>query len=69
MMYPSIQANIWGNIGKVTDLLDTVLDSFIKVCHLFKGAMSQRFCCFGDNFSLKLLLSGFTYAQNVPGKL
>lgn len=30
-MYPSIQAKIWGNIGKVADLLDMVLDSFIKV--------------------------------------
>ena len=29
-MYPSIQAKIWGNIGKVSDLLDMVLDSFIK---------------------------------------
>ncbi|XP_062578923.1 neurofibromin-like isoform X10 [Saccostrea cucullata] len=29
-MYPSIQAKIWGNIGKVADLLDMVLDSFIK---------------------------------------
>jgi len=31
-MYPSIQAKIWGNIGQVADLLDMVLDSFIKVC-------------------------------------
>ena len=31
-MYPSIQAKIWGNIGQVSDLLDMVLDSFIKVC-------------------------------------
>jgi len=30
-MYPSIQAKIWGNIGQVSDLLDMVLDSFIKV--------------------------------------
>ena len=30
-MYPSIQAKIWGNIGMVSDLLDMVLDSFIKV--------------------------------------
>ena len=30
-MYPSVQATIWGNIGKVTELLDTVLDCFIKV--------------------------------------
>ncbi|XP_048582480.1 neurofibromin-like isoform X2 [Nematostella vectensis] len=29
-MNPSIQANIWGTIGKVTELLDTVLDSFLK---------------------------------------
>ncbi|RWS09353.1 neurofibromin-like protein, partial [Dinothrombium tinctorium] len=29
-MYPSIQAKIWGNIGQVSDLLDMVLDSFIK---------------------------------------
>lgn len=29
-MYPSIQAKIWGNIGKVSDLIDMVLDSFIK---------------------------------------
>ena len=33
-MYPSIQAKIWGNIGIVADLLDMVLDSFIKVCLL-----------------------------------
>ena len=31
-MYPSIQAKIWGNMGQVADLLDMVLDSFIKVC-------------------------------------
>ena len=31
-MYPSIQAKIWGNIGQVPELLDMVLDSFIKVC-------------------------------------
>lgn len=30
-MYPSIQAKIWGNIGQIGDLLDMVLDSFIKV--------------------------------------
>lgn len=30
-MYPSVQATIWGNVGKVTELLDTVLDCFIKV--------------------------------------
>ncbi|KAK3754965.1 hypothetical protein QZH41_017349 [Actinostola sp. cb2023] len=29
-MNPSVQANIWGMIGKVTELLDTVLDSFLK---------------------------------------
>ena len=29
-MYPSIQAKIWGNIGQIADLLDMVLDSFIK---------------------------------------
>ena len=29
-MYPSIQANIWGNIGQVSELIDMVLDSFIK---------------------------------------
>lgn len=28
--YPSIQAKIWGNIGKVSELLDIVLDGFIK---------------------------------------
>ncbi|XP_065570505.1 neurofibromin-like isoform X3 [Artemia franciscana] len=29
-MYPSIQAKIWGNIGQVPELIDMVLDSFIK---------------------------------------
>ena len=29
-MYPSIQAKIWGNIGQVSELIDMVLDSFIK---------------------------------------
>ncbi|XP_071946540.1 neurofibromin-like [Antedon mediterranea] len=29
-MYPSIQAKIWGTIGRVEDILDNVLDSFIK---------------------------------------
>ena len=29
-MYPSIQAKIWGNIGQVGELIDLVLDSFIK---------------------------------------
>ncbi|CAG0923770.1 unnamed protein product [Notodromas monacha] len=29
-MYPSIQAKIWGNIGAVSDLIDMVLDSFLK---------------------------------------
>ena len=30
-LYPSIQAKVWGNIGKLPELLDVVLDSFIKV--------------------------------------
>ncbi len=51
-MYPSIQAKIWGNIGQVSDLLDMVLDSFIKVCQLgtvfldnkrFRSATRKRF--------------------------
>ena len=29
-MYPSIQAKIWGNIGQVSELIDMVLDSFLK---------------------------------------
>ena len=29
-MYPSIQAQIWSNIGSVSELLDMVLDAFIK---------------------------------------
>jgi neurofibromin 1 len=29
-MYPSIQAKIWSNVGQVSDLLDIVLDCFIK---------------------------------------
>ena len=29
-MYPSIQAKIWGSIGQVVELIDMVLDSFIK---------------------------------------
>eukprot|EP00795_Rhopilema_esculentum_P015875 gene15875-7206_t len=29
-MNPSIQAKVWGNIGKLPELLDVVLDSFIK---------------------------------------
>lgn len=29
-MYPSIQAKIWGNIGKITELIDMVLDNFIQ---------------------------------------
>ena len=29
-MYPSIQAKIWSNIGQVSELLDMVLDAFIK---------------------------------------
>jgi len=29
-MYPSIQAKIWGSLGQVQDLIDMVLDSFIK---------------------------------------
>lgn len=30
-MYPSIQAKVWSMIGTVPDLLDLVLDSYIKV--------------------------------------
>ena len=53
-MYPSIQAKIWGNIGQVSDLLDMVLDSFIKVIVirivLPKSTLvtfsSLVFCCF-----------------------
>jgi len=30
-MYPSIQAKIWGNMGRVSELLDLILDGFIKV--------------------------------------
>ena len=29
-MYPSIQAKVWTHIGKISDLIDIVLDSFIK---------------------------------------
>ncbi|CAG0893417.1 unnamed protein product, partial [Cyprideis torosa] len=29
-MYPSIQAKIWGHIGQVSDLIDMVLDFFLK---------------------------------------
>ena len=29
-MYPSIQAKIWTQIGQISDLIDIVLDSFIK---------------------------------------
>ena len=29
-MYPSIQAKIWGNLGIVSELIDMILDSFIK---------------------------------------
>ncbi|XP_031834542.1 neurofibromin 1 isoform X3 [Nomia melanderi] len=29
-MYPSIQAKIWSTIGKLPDLIDTVLDNFIQ---------------------------------------
>ena len=53
-MYPSIQAKIWGNIGQVSDLLDMVLDSFIKViviCIVLPKSTlvtfsSLVFCCF-----------------------
>lgn len=31
-MYPSIQAKIWGSIGKVSELIDTVLECFLKRC-------------------------------------
>ena len=41
-MYPSIQAKIWGNMGKVTELVDTVLDSFIKVCGFFNFAVTPK---------------------------
>ena len=54
-MYPSVQATIWGNVGKVTELLDTVLDCFIKVyfvmnvypfffCFLTFCTHSEEFC-------------------------
>lgn len=34
-MYPSIQAKIWGNMGRVSELLDLILDCFIKVGGFF----------------------------------
>lgn len=40
-MYPSIQAKIWGNIGMVSDLLDMVLDSFIKVSQCTRDDVSR----------------------------
>ena len=43
-MYPSIQAKIWGNIGQVAELLDMVLDSFIKVSKdLIEGFITWPF--------------------------
>ena len=42
-MYPSVQATIWGNVGKVTELLDTVLDCFIKVLSL-RAIMHLLYC-------------------------
>ncbi|XP_030756453.1 neurofibromin isoform X2 [Sitophilus oryzae] len=29
-MYPSVQAKIWGTLGQVSDLIDVILDSFMK---------------------------------------
>ena len=43
-MYPSIQAKIWGNIGQVSDLLDMVLDSFIKVIFLICLSSTTAVC-------------------------
>lgn len=55
-MYPSVQATIWGNVGKVTDLLDTVLDCFIKV--LLQSCVSNRSSFSSYNLSLPHLSQG-----------
>jgi len=44
-MYPSIQAKIWGNIGQVSELIDMVLDSFIKRS-VTGGLGSAQVSCF-----------------------
>lgn len=55
-MYPSVQATIWGNVGKVTELLDTVLDCFIKV---FSHERTSLFLLFIILYSLWWVLCGF----------
>ena len=56
-MYPSIQAKIWGNIGQVSDLLDMVLDSFIKVCMIIAPECENMFG------------TGLFYADSIAGYL
>jgi len=36
-MYPSIQAKIWGTIGQLPELIDMVLDCFMKRCETRDG--------------------------------
>lgn len=35
-MYPSVQAKIWGTLGKVSDLIDIILDTFLS-CSVSDG--------------------------------
>ena len=58
-MYPSIQAKIWGNIGQVSELIDMVLDSFIKrsVTGGLGSAQVKTNNKIKMDFKIKLLLS------------
>ena len=58
-MYPSIQAKIWGNIGQVSELIDMVLDSFIKrsVTGGLGSAQVKTNSKIKMDFKIRLLLS------------
>ena len=67
-MYPSIQAKIWGNIGQVSELIDMVLDSFIKrsvTGGLGSAQVTCIFSCRGDSNTVGILIPHLSSIQIV----
>ena len=47
-MYPTIQAKIWGRLGRLNVLIDSILDLFIRVCTA-SGLDSRMTCIISDS--------------------
>ena len=67
-MYPSIQAKIWGNIGQVSELIDMVLDSFIKRSVTGGLGSAQVTCIFSCRSDLNTLGIQIPYLSGIHSR-